>query len=200
MVQATTAQPPATVERLPADLPRWRFTVEQFHRMGEVGILDEDDRVELIDGEIIVMSPIGFRHARIVNNLNRLLVLQAADRYTVSVQNPFVLSEYGEPQPDIVLMTGDGPRDRLPMPADIILVAEVSDSTLAFDLNVKLPRYARAGVPEYWVVDVTGERVERFSEPRRDGTYAKHARLGRDDEIASITLPDLSLNGTDVFN
>jgi Uma2 family endonuclease len=194
MAQTARVDRPEAVAALPADLPRWRFTVDDFHRMGEVGILDEDDRVELIDGEIIAMSPIGFRHARIVNNLNRLLVTRAGDRSTVSVQNPLVLSDYGEPQPDVVLLTGDGPRDHLPTPADILLVVEVSDTTLAYDLNVKLPRYARAGVPEVWIVDVAGDAFERFTDPKQEtGQYASRERFGRDDEIHSATLPDLRI-------
>lgn len=193
MAQATTAQPPVTVERLPADLPRWRFTVEQFHRMGEVGILHEDDRVELIDGEIVTMSPIGLRHRQIVNNLNELFVDRRAGRYRVSPQNPLVLSDYGEPQPDIVLEQPDASRDRIPTPADIYLVVEVSDTTLAYDLNVKLPRYARAAVSEVWVIDVGRNMVERFTGPSNDGRYAKRDRFGVDDEISSAMLPDLRI-------
>ena len=200
MAQTAPVDRPEAVAALPADLPRWRFTVDDFHRMGEVGILDEDDRVELIDGEIIAMSPIGLRHRQIVNNLNRLLVLQAAGRYTVSVQNSFVLSEYGEPQPDIVLDRIDAPRDRIPTPIDIYLVVEVSDTTLAYDLNVKLPRYARAGVAEVWVVDVGHDTVERFTAPKEDGTYAGRARFGRDDEVESIMLPGLRLTVEEVLS
>jgi len=200
MAQTAPVDRPVAIEPLPADIERWRFTVEDFHRMGEIGILDEDDRVELIDGEIIAMSPIGFRHYRIVNNLTRLFVTQAAGRWTVSVQHPLVISEYGEPQPDFTLLKGEGPPDRLPAPADIYLVVEVSDSTLSYDMKVKLPRYARTGVSEVWVVDVAHDTVERFSEPTDDGTYAARARFGRDDEIQSATLPDLRLNGHDVFH
>lgn len=199
MAQTAPVDRSEAVDALPADLKRWRFTVEQFHRMGEVGILDEDDRVELIDGEIIAMSAIGLRHADIVTNLTQLFVERRAGRFRVSPQNPLVLGEHNEFQPDLVLIKGNEPLGHQPTPADIVLVVEVSDTTLAYDLNVKLPRYARAGVPELWIVDVTHDAVERFSEPKNDGTYAAHARFGRDDEVQSATLPDLQLNVRDVL-
>ncbi len=188
-----------SVEMPTVAVERYRFTVEEYHRMADAGILGEDDRVELIDGEIVTMSPIGLPHFRIVNNLTRLFVTQAGGRYTVSIQHPLVISEYGEPQPDVVLMTGDGPRDHLPTPADIYLVVEVSDSTLAYDLKVKLPRYAHAGVPELWIIDVARDVIERFTDPDEAGHYATRARFGIEEEIESSTMPSLRLGIRDIL-
>jgi Uma2 family endonuclease len=189
-----------TAERVPVEVERYRFTVEQYHQLADIGILNEDSRVELIDGEILTMSPIGWRHMRIVNNLNRLFVTQAAGRYTVSPQNGLIISEHSEPQPDIVLLTGDGPYGRLPTAADIALVVEVSDTTLAYDLNVKLPRYARAGVPELWIINVASEAIERFTAPDAAGHYATRDRFGLEDAIEAATLPSLRLNVRDIFS
>lgn len=202
MAQTTTMDRTSADESVAASAirPRFRFSVEDYHRLVEAGILREDERVELIGGDIITISPIGWRHRRIVANLTHLLVVQAEGRYTVSVQGSLVIDDYGEPEPDIVLDRGDGVQGRLPRPADIHLVIEVSDATLSYDLKVKLPHYARAGVAEVWVVDVARDVVERFSAPKSDGTYAKHVRFGHEDEIRSVTLPDLRLKVTDVFN
>lgn len=186
MVTAETQQ--ATVA---AEPERYRFTVEEYHRMGETGILGPDDRVELIDGDIVTMSPIGFRHANIVTNLTELFVERRAGRYRVSPQNPLGIGERSEFQPDLVLVKGADPLGKHPTPADIVLVVEVSDTTLRFDLNVKLPRYARARVPEVWIVDVGRDAIERFTGPKDDGTFERRDHFGRDDEIQSATLPDL---------
>ncbi|MBA2276155.1 MAG: Uma2 family endonuclease [Chloroflexia bacterium] len=101
---------------LPTEIERHRFTVEDYHRMAEIGILDEDIRLELIDGQIVTMSPIGWRHAEIVDNLTSIFVTRATGRYRVSVQNSLVVSEHGEFQPDLTLLRGRGPRGRLPTP------------------------------------------------------------------------------------
>ena len=147
---------------------RHRFTVEEYHKMGEAGIFGEDDRVELIDGEVVEMTPIGWRHANCVNDLNMLLVRFAGERYVVSVQNPLTISEHGEPQPDLVLLKRR-PHGRLPAPGDVALVIEVSDTTLSYDRDVKLPRYGRAGLAEVWIVDLEGRRVELHSAPSAEG-------------------------------
>ena len=126
-------------------LTRWRFTVHDYHRMGEAGILQEDDRVELIEGELVQMTAIGTRHFSCVNRLNRLLVMNVRDEAVVSVQNPVRLNEYTEPQPDATVIRPRDYRESLPMPEDVLLLIEVSDTTLAYDRGVKLPLYARSG-------------------------------------------------------
>ena len=131
-----------------ARVTRRRFTVHEYHRMAEAGILHEDDRVELIEGELIEMAAIGTRHFTCVNGLNRFLVRSVGDEAIVSVQNPVRLDEYGEPQPDLAVIRPRDYRESLPMPEDVLLLIEVSDTTLAYDRGVKLPMYARKGMRE----------------------------------------------------
>ncbi len=180
---------------LPAEVTKHRFTVEEYHKMGEAGIFGEDDRVELIDGEVVEMNPIGPRHARCVRRLNtllgRLAGRLAGGPYEVDVQNPVVLGEYGEPQPDLALVR-EVPAVRLPAPEDVALIIEISDTTLSYDKNVKLPRYARAGIPEVWIVDLQNETVEVYASPE-GGRYAVVRRYGRGDELRSETVPGLAL-------
>lgn len=125
---------------------RHRFTVEEYHKMGETGIFHEDDRVELVEGEIVEMTPIGWRHAETVNTLNDLLAdLKGTTGYTISVQNPIVLGIRDELQPDLALLRADRDRTRLPRSGDVLLIVEVSDITLRYDRETKLPLYAGAG-------------------------------------------------------
>ena len=155
---------------LPAEVKRHRFTVEEYHRMGETGLLGEDDRVELIDGEVVEMAAIGTRHFACVVNLTHVLMKSCGDRYFVSVQNPLTLGEVTEPQPDLSLLKArPDPSGSLPGPEDVALVIEVSDTTLSYDRNVKLPRYAAASVPEVWIVDLEDGRIEVHSEPSPNG-------------------------------
>jgi Uma2 family endonuclease len=124
------------------EVVRRRFTVHDYHRMGEAGILHEDDRVELIEGEIVEMAAIGTRHFACVNQLNRLLVRSAGDVAIVSVQNPVRLDEHTEPQPDLTVLRVRNCRESLPFPEDVLLLIEVSYTTLTYDRGVKLPLYA----------------------------------------------------------
>ena len=175
------------------EVTRRRFTVEEFHRMGEVGILREDERVELIEGEIVQMNPIGGRHVRCVNELNWLLGQQIRDGgLRVSIQNPIRLNGGLEPQPDLAVILAAGSAGSLPGPADVLLVIEVCDTTLAYERNVKLPLYARAGIREAWIVDLQGEAIERNNDPAEDGfRRMERARHGR--SLASEALPNLTL-------
>ena len=177
---------------------RRRFTVHDYHRMGEAGILHEDDRVELIEGEIVEMAAIGTRHFTCVNGLNRLLVRNVGDEAIVSVQNPVRLDQHTEPQPDLAVIRPRDYRLSLPGPEDVLLLIEVSDTTLAYDRNVKLPLYARAGIQEVWIVDLAGEVIERHNDPSPDG-YRSLQRAGRGESIESSALPDLSLTTDDVL-
>jgi len=179
---------------LPAEIKRHRFTVEEYHAMGEAGLLSEDDRVELIDGEIVDMAPIGTRHLACVVALTHLLAEASGGRYFVSVQNPVALSERSEPQPDLSLLrtrpvpTAEGP----PGSEDVLLLIEVSDTTLAYDKDVKLPRYANAGVPEVWVVDLEGRKVESYSTPSAEG-YGVSREFGPGERARSGSVEGLSV-------
>ncbi|MBA4116975.1 MAG: Uma2 family endonuclease [Rubrobacter sp.] len=171
---------------------RRRFTVHEYHRMAEAGILHEDDRVELIDGELIEMAAIGGRHATCVRELNRLLSRQVGDELRVDVQNPIRLGEHWEPQPDLAMIVTRDYGESLPAPEDILLLIEVSDTTLAYDRNVKLPLYARFGIREVWIVDLAGQTIERHTEPT-PASYHLMRRATRGETLASETVPGLIL-------
>ncbi len=171
---------------------RRHFTNEEYHRMAEVGILHEDDRIELIEGEIVELNPIGSRHAACVNRLNVLIGRQVADKAIVSVQNPLLLPDDTEPEPDVMILQ---PREDFyaqahPTPGDVLLLIEVPDTPLEYDREVKLPLYARAGVPEVWIVDLVNEKVHAYSQPK-DEVYKMVERASRGDSVASRTLPGL---------
>jgi hypothetical protein len=147
--------------------------------MAEAGILGRDDRVELIDGEIIDMNPIGSPHGALVKRLNRLFARAAPEgTVLISVQDPLRLDGFNEPEPDLMLLRprADDYRDSHPGAADVLLLVEVSDSSLAYDRGRKLALYARFGVPEVWIVDIAGSAVETWRQPR-DGVYASTGRL-----------------------
>jgi Uma2 family endonuclease len=172
-------------------LTRRRFTVHDYHRMGEAGILHEDDRVELIEGEIVEMAAIGTRHFSCVNRLTRLLVVNVGDEAIVSVQNPVRLNEHTEPQSDLAVIRPRDYRESLPMPEDLLLLIEVSDTTLAYDRGIKLPLYARAGIREVWIVDLPHETIERYTDPSTDG-YRRVEQTRRGQTLESIALPGLT--------
>ncbi|HEX9989227.1 MAG TPA: Uma2 family endonuclease [Chloroflexia bacterium] len=176
------------------------FTVDEYYRMGEAGILSEDARVELIEGEIIDMAPIGMRHALCVNRLNQLLVLLLQGRAMVHVQNPLHLGDYSEPQPDITLLKQRDYSHDLHNPGanDVLLAIEVSDTTLTFDRKVKVPLYARAGIPEVWLVNLQEDSIEVYSQPG-GGTYQEHQQLGRGQSVPVPGFSDLTASINDIF-
>ena len=169
-----------------AHVRRYRFAVDEFARMGEAGIFTADDRVELIDGAILEMTPIGPPHAWIVGRLTELLVTRLAGRAYVSVQNPIRLDRHTEPQPDLVVARRrrSGYTDRHPDADDVLLVVEVADSSLRHDREQKAPRYGRAGIPETWLVDLAAETVTVYSDPGPDG-YARAQVRRRGDGLRS---------------
>jgi Uma2 family endonuclease len=181
-------------------ITRWKLDVRDYHRMGEAGILTEDDRVELIEGELVAMSPIGSDHSGGVNALTWLLVQGAGSRAVVAPQNPVRLSDHSEPQPDFALLRprADFYRSETPTPADVLLLIEVADSSLRFDRLVKLPLYARHGIREVWIVDLAGQAVELCRGPGPDG-YARITRAGRGASIAPEAMPDLALRVDDIL-
>ena len=164
----------------------YRFAVDEFARMGEAGIFTEDDRVELIDGAVLEMTPIGPPHAGIVGRLTELLVTRLAGRAYVSVQNPIRLDRHTEPQPDLVVARRrqSGYTDRHPDADDVLLVVEVADSSLRHDREQKAPRYGKAGIPETWLVDLAAGTVTVYSDPGPDG-YARAQVRRRGDGLRS---------------
>ncbi len=144
---------------------RHRLTVEEYHCMGDAGIFSEDDRVELIDGELVDMAPIGSRHAYIVDVLNRLFVKNVARTRLVRVQNPIQMGDFGEPEPDIAIVHNAAYFDHHPQASDVLLIIEVAETSLDYDRTTKLPFYARYGVPEVWIIDLNGKSLVRYRNP-----------------------------------
>ena len=178
-----------------------RFTVDEYRRMAEAGILDEDDRVELLDGQIVQMTPIGPPHRACVNRLNHLLApLQTSNRATVSVQNAIVLDQHDAPEPDVAVLRyrADGYVTPGPGPADTLLIIEVADSSLEHDRRDKLPRYAAAGIRETWLVNLPGEVVEMHRHPQ-EGQYRDIRTARRGETISPAAFPDLALRVDDVL-
>ena len=167
-----------------------RFTVDEYHRMAEAGILHEDDRVELIHGEIIQMSPIGNHHAAIVSRLNMLLAPRLAPQYIINVQNPVLINSNSEPEPDIAVLPfrDDYYAEGGVTPANVLLLIEVSDSTLRYDRNRKLPLYAEAGIAEVWIIDVNKRQLEVYRQPDGD-RYQSVKTLKREDSVSATQLP-----------
>jgi Uma2 family endonuclease len=160
--------------------------------MGEAGVLSEDDRVELLDGEIIQMSPIGSPHAGCVDRLNALFTRRLAGRAIVRVQNPIILDRRSEPQPDLTLLT---PRPDFysaahPRPRDVLLAVEVMDSSRGYDRTLKLPLYARAELREVWLVDLKAQALEVYRRPALRG-YRQEHRLARGRALAPLAFPRL---------
>ena len=171
---------------------RRRFDVDEYYAMAEAGILSEDDRVELLDGEIVRMAPIGSLHASCVDILARILITQVGERAVVRVQNPVNLGSRTEPQPDVMLLKWDDYSQGHPGPEDVLLLIEVSDTTVESDRGVKLPLYAQSGIREVWIVDLTTQAVETYSEPEGD-SYAKTGLVGLDGDLSPAALGDVSL-------
>jgi Uma2 family endonuclease len=169
-----------------------RFTVAEYERLGELGFFHEDDRIELLDGEIIEMAAIGADHATTVRQLTRVVVSQVGEGYIVDVQNPLRLNDRSMPQPDIAVIRDKDYGKAVPTAADALLVIEVADSSLDYDRNRKFPRYAASGIPEAWLFDITAGRIERHSEPR-DGRYQQVAFAVRGQTLASLVLPGIAI-------
>jgi len=190
----------AAPEALPDWLSRRPITVDEYHHMGEVGILTRDDRVELIEGQIIQMAPIGSPHAGNVNRLNRLLFLALGDRAVLSVQCPVRLSLILEPVPDFSILKpkANDYADALPTAADVLLLIEVSDTSLAYDRGVKARLYAKHGIGEYWIVDVKARSVVVHREPAGQG-YASVWQAGAGDVLEMLGLPGVRMAVDEVF-
>jgi Uma2 family endonuclease len=179
---------------------RYKLSVEDYHKLGEAGILTEDSRVELIDGELIEMAPIGGPHMAVVNRLNRLLVLAVGDLGVVSVQNPVRLPSHSEPQPDFAILK---PRARdaalvVPGPEDVLLLVEVADTTLAYDRGTKLGLYAKFGIAESWIVNLQSKSIEVYREPTPDG-YMKRVEAQRGERVSPLAIPTMSVAVAEIF-
>jgi len=172
-----------------------RFSVKEYYRMAETGVLRPDARVELLNGELIDMSPIGPFHGGLVKRLSRIFNFKAKGRWIVSTQDPLRLDDHSEPEPDVMLLkpASDDYTSRHPQPDDVFLLIEVSDSTLDYDHEEKLPAYGRAGVAEAWIVNLNDSTVEVHREPHFTG-YGSKTILRAGDKISPLAFPDAALD------
>ncbi len=177
---------------MPVNTLKKPLTVEEFEELGKSGIYHEDDRVELIEGEIIEMTPIGRTHAGCVLFLNQFFTQHLGNQVFVNVQNPLVLGDYSEPQPDIVLLKPreDYYRGKLPEPDDVLLVVEVADSSLQFDQKRKVPLYAKHEIPELWIVNLAERCLEVYRQPNED-EYGERFQADSGQTITPLAIPEL---------
>jgi Uma2 family endonuclease len=174
------------------------ISVDEYLRMAETGILAEDERVELIRGEIVQMFAIGVPHAEVVDELNRRLGRQTGDDVIIRVQNPIELPGSSVPQPDLAVIRADYQRGRLPQAADVLLVIEVAETSVYHDRNRKLPLYAAADIPEAWLFDLNVPRLERQTDPSPEG-YQQITLAGRGKSLSSTVVPGVTLAIDDVL-
>ena len=173
---------------------RRALTVAEYHRMGEVGILHEDDRVELIEGELVAMTPIGSNHSGTINTLTRALVMAVGNRGVVAVQNPVQLDDLSEPLPDFSILRSrpDDYRRATPRPDEVLLIIEVADSSLAYDRAIKRALYARHGIPEFWIVNLQANSVEVCRKPAGEA-YTDISTIERDGTLEPQLLPGAAI-------
>jgi Uma2 family endonuclease len=179
---------------------RHKLSVEDYHKLGEAGILTEDSRVELLEGELIEMAPIGVPHMAVVNRLTRPLVLAAGELGVVSVQNPVRLPPHSEPQPDVAILrrrAGDA-ESLVPGPEDVLLLIEVADTTLVYDRSTKLHLYAKFGIPESWIANLQSKCIEVYREPTVHG-YAKRIESHLEDSVSPLALSKMSVAVAKIF-
>ena len=177
-----------------------RFSVEEYHRMAQAGILQEDDRVELIDGRIVEMGPIGSDHSGSVKDVNQLFRELDGSRVTIGVQDPIRLDDGSEPLPDISVLAyrSDNYRSAHPNASDILLIIEVSDTSLSYDRGVKVALYARSGIREVWLVNIAEDCLEVYLDPSPRG-YRRSFRLIRGNAVTPSALPDITLQVNDIL-
>jgi Uma2 family endonuclease len=180
---------PANVLR---DYPHRLFSVEEFHRLGELGFFGEDERIELIGGELVFMNPIGSDHAFTVDFLAQNLIKRLPDEYWLRVQNPIVLGNNDEPEPDIAIVKRGNYRKRHPQSEDVLWIIEVADSSLRYDREVKIPLYAEFGIPECWLIDLANRRLEVYRQPSASG-YRLLWRPEPDERVAPEGVAGIEL-------
>jgi Uma2 family endonuclease len=189
-----------TLQLAKPQLKTFRLNVSQYHQMNEAGILSENDRVELINGQIIEMSPIGRRHAACVDRINRLFSNILGIKVIVSVKNPIILNNLSEPEPDIALLQprADFYESGHPQPKDIFLLIEVADSSLEYDREVKIPLYASSGITEVWLVDIYEQVIIIYRYPSEDG-YSEMQTLSRGEKMSIQAFPEINLVVDDIL-
>jgi len=181
-------------------LKRYHFTVDDFNTMAEQGLFDPTDRLELIEGEIIEMSPFGKLRARCVDYLNHFLAQLLDKSAIIRIQSPIILDDLSEPQPDIAILRhkSDFYKESHPHAADVLLVIEVADTTVEYDRTIKLPKYAKAGIPEAWFIDLGAERVEVHTDPKNN-TYGIVKIYQRGENTTSESFSNLTMKVDDIL-
>jgi Uma2 family endonuclease len=182
------------------DLEPRPFSVAEYHRMIDAGILDEDERVELLEGVIVAVSPQKRRHAYVIQQLMRILARLPQDRYGILAQLPLTLGERSEPEPDLAVVTAEAGSSRTEHPRTALLVIEVAGDTLRKDRLVKARIYARADIPEYWLFNLEEACLEVLRDPDHEGSYRKRLVLRRDEEARSSAVPELAVRLADLFD
>lgn len=179
---------------------RFKWTVDEYHKLIDAGIFTPESRIELIEGELIEMAPVGGPHIGTVNRLNKMFVLALGDHGVVSVQNPVMLPPYSEPEPDFsILRPGAGmPASGVPRCEDVLLLIEVSDTTVQYDRGTKLRLYAREGIVEYWIVNISRKCIEVYRDPIANG-YATSAEWVAGDIATPRALPIVKLDVAAIF-
>ncbi len=178
-----------------------RISVDRYQKMVAAGVLTERDRIELIDGEMFNMAPIGPKHAALTARMTKLFILAIGDTTIVSPGGPVNLGDFSEPQPDLLLLRprGDYYSGKIPVASDVLLLIEISDSTLVFDQSTKRALYARHGIPEYWIIDVEGKSIHVHREPTGNGSYAQTHGFGTTETVSPQGLPDVKLLVQNLF-
>ncbi len=182
------------------EILRRKFTVAEYHRMVEVGILHPDDHVELLEGDVVQMSPKGGEHSACVSRLNDLLTERLRRKAIVRVQDPVHLDDMSEPEPDIAIvhLRTDFYAKGHPQPPEIHLLIEVADSSLVYDRRRKIPQYAAAGVLESWLANIPERVLEVYRKPGPAG-YEESLRLRSGDSVAPLAFPDCTVGVDEVL-
>jgi Uma2 family endonuclease len=173
-----------------------KFSIAEYYKLAEMGVLGPSERVELLDGQIIRMAPIGEKHRTIIDALTYVFVDKPKKRYKVSIDQPIRIEKFNEPQPDLVLFKS-GVKNRHPVPKDIYLVIEVADTTLDYDSGVKLRAYEKGGIPEYWIIDVRKKAVNIYKFPANERNYARESHTHG--VIAPQAFPDVTVDLSELF-
>jgi Uma2 family endonuclease len=183
----------------PLSVPRRLLSVEEYYQLNRAGVLREDDRVELIEGEMIEMAPIGGPHIHLVNLLNKLFATQLGDHGFVSVQNPVILPPRNAPQPDLAILAPSSIASKeVPRAQDVLLLIEVAHTTADYDRDVKIPIYARHGIIEVWLFEVEAQRLSIYLEPAARG-YQRQLRPAHDETVSPSLLPSVKISLADLW-
>jgi Uma2 family endonuclease len=183
---------------LASDARLHRFTVEEYYRLAEHGILSPEQRVELIEGEVVDMTPAGSRHAMCVVRLTELFYLRLAGRMHAAIQNPIRLGAHSEPQPDVAVLRFADYSEAHPGPEDVLLVIEVADTSLLYDRRIKAALYGQAGIREYWLVNLEAESIELFRRPTKTG-YGRKTIVRRGQSLSPLAFRDFRVEASEIL-